>query len=219
MRILSDNCSRVLKPKCLQGDVAVLSGGSLHVLVLQHFQIVNRALPGAGRVEDVVDEASLRGNHGVSEPICVLDSLRLHVLVLENNLHSALCPRYSHFSAWPAVVGVSLEVLAGHDVVSASVGLASDNRQFRCSGLGIGVKQLGAIANDTTMLLLGTRKEARHVYEGEDWNVVAIEKPHEPGCLDTCIDIKAASKVSRVVRHNTHGTTIHATNPQIMLCA
>lgn len=44
-------------------------------------------------------------------------------------------------------------MLGGHHIVSASIGLAGDNSELGHSGLGIGIQQLGSVADDTVMLL------------------------------------------------------------------
>jgi len=49
---------------------------------------------------------------------------------------------------------LTLEVLGGHDVVGAAVGLARDDGDLGHSGLGVRVQQLGAVADDAAVLLL-----------------------------------------------------------------
>jgi hypothetical protein len=55
----------------LEGDVAVLPPGSGDLLGAQDLQVLAQALTGAGGVDDVVHEASLRGHHRVGEPAII----------------------------------------------------------------------------------------------------------------------------------------------------
>lgn len=51
----------------LERDVSVLSPGSGDVLGAQKLQILAQSLTCHGRVNDVIDEATLGGNHRVGE--------------------------------------------------------------------------------------------------------------------------------------------------------
>lgn len=51
----------------LERDVSVLSPGSGDILGAQKLQILTQSLTGHCRVNDVIDEATLGGNHRVGE--------------------------------------------------------------------------------------------------------------------------------------------------------
>ena len=50
-------------------------------------------------------------------------------------------------------VPLTLEMLGSHHIVSATIGLAGDDGDLGHSGLSVGVQQLGAVADDTAVLL------------------------------------------------------------------
>jgi hypothetical protein len=45
-------------------------------------------------------------------------------------------------------------VLGGHHIIGSSIGLTGDDGQLGHGGLGVGVQQLGAVADDAAVLLL-----------------------------------------------------------------
>ncbi len=44
-------------------------------------------------------------------------------------------------------------MLGGHHIVGTTIGLAGDDGDFGHSGLGVGIEQLGAVADDAAVLL------------------------------------------------------------------
>src|SRR5690606_12636571 len=72
----------------------------------------------------------------------------------------ALGTHDGHLGGGPGEVDVRAEVLGAHDDVGAAVGLPGDDRDQRDRGLGVGVDQLGAAADDAVPLLVGAGEEA-----------------------------------------------------------
>src|SRR6202035_1887668 len=70
----------------------------------------------------------------------------------------------------PGGVALAAEVLGAHDVVGAAVGLAGDDGDLGDGGLGVGVQQLGAAADDAGPFLAGAGQEPGHVDEGQHGN-------------------------------------------------
>jgi hypothetical protein len=99
----------------------------------------------------------------------------------------------------PGEVDVGAQVLGTHDVVGAAVGLAGDDGDLGDGGLGVGVDELGAAADDAVPLLVGAGQEARDVDEGEDRDVEGVAGAHEPGRLLRGVDVEAAGELHRLV--------------------
>ncbi len=70
-----------------------------------------------------------------------------------------------------------------HHAVGPAVGLAGDDRDLGHRGLGEGVEQLGAVADDPAVLLGGAGEEAGHVLEGDEGDVEGVAEAHEAGAL------------------------------------
>src|SRR6202012_5015631 len=68
----------------------------------------------------------------------------------------------------PGEVDVAAEVLGAHDVVGAAVGFAGDDGDLGDGGLGVGVQELGAAADDPGPFLGDAGQEPGHVHERED---------------------------------------------------
>ena len=90
-------------------------------------------------------------------------------------------------------------MLGAHDVVGAAVGLARDDGNERNSGLGVGVDELCAAANDAVPLLVGARQEAGNINQGENRDVERIAGAHESRGLFRCVDVESAGELHRLV--------------------
>mmetsp|Transcript_60022 Transcript_60022/g.123245 ORF Transcript_60022/g.123245 Transcript_60022/m.123245 type:complete len:503 (-) Transcript_60022:259-1767(-) len=197
----------------LEGHVSVLAPGSVHLLVLQQLQVLAQSLPGGGGVNDVVHKSALSRHHGIRESVGVLDSLLLDVFAAENDLHCTLGTHHRHLCTRPCVVVVALEVLGGHDIVGATVCLARDHSELGHGSLRVCVKQFGAVADDSPVLLNSPRQEPGNVHEGDDGDVEGVQESHEAGGLHRGVDVQAAGQVPRVVANHPDGAPLHTRKP------
>src|SRR6202042_980098 len=98
-----------------------------------------------------------------------------------DDVDRALGTHHRDLGRRPGVVEVGEHVLGRHHVVGAAVGLAGDDGELRHRRLGVGVEELGAVADDPVPLLVGTGQEAGDIGEGQDRHVVAIAGADEAG--------------------------------------
>eukprot|EP00123_Amoebidium_parasiticum_P013138 comp21793_c0_seq1/m.30974 comp21793_c0_seq1/g.30974 ORF comp21793_c0_seq1/g.30974 comp21793_c0_seq1/m.30974 type:complete len:426 (+) comp21793_c0_seq1:206-1483(+) len=195
----------------LEGNVAVLLGGVLLGLPLQDLEVLADALAGGGRLDDVINKPSGSSGEGCAQGRLVLALLCSQVLgPTEDNGHGTLGTHDGNFGRGPCVVGVTAQVLGAHHVVGTTVGLARNHGNLGDGGLGIGVQQLGTVANDTAILLGSARQETRHIHERQQGDVEGIAEPHKPGTLDGGIDVEAAGGHGGLVADHTDSAAIHA---------
>ena len=183
------------------------SPGSGDVLRLQHLQRVDDPCARLRRLDDVINVASLRGLEGVGECALVVGGLLLHVLAAEDDLHCALRAHDSDLSRGPGIVEITVQVLAGHDIVCATVGLASDESDLRHCRLSIGVQELGAVLDDSAGLLLSSWEEPWHVSEGDEGDLEGVAESDETRRLDAGVDVEAAGEDRRLVGNDSTDAT------------
>ena len=82
-----------------------------------------------------------------------------------DDVDRALRAHHGDLGGGPGEVDVGADVLRAHDAVRAAVGLARDDGDLGHGGFGEGVEQLGAVADDAAVLLLGAGQEAGNVFE------------------------------------------------------
>src|ERR1022692_4036439 len=201
----------------LQRNVAMfLARRGVH-LVLQHAKRADHARASFARLDHIVDEAALGGDERVGEALAKLFGLlRAHgfavggrrELAAIDDVHRALRSHDGDFGAGPRQVDVRANVLGSHHAISAAVRLARDDGDLRHGGLGVGVEQLGAMADDPAEFLSGAREEAGNVLEGQNRNVERVAEAHETGALDRRIDIQAAGQVGGLIGDDAHGTPV-----------
>ena len=164
--------------------------------------------PGLVRRDDRVDVPALGRDVGVGEGVLVLrdqlGTLRLRVLgVLElvpvEDVDRALGAHHGDLGGRPGDVDVGAEVLGPHHVVRPAVGLAGDDGDQRHRGLGVGVDQLRAAADDAVPLLVGAGQEAGHVHEGQHRDVERVAGAHEARGLLRRVDVEGARELHRLV--------------------
>mmetsp|Transcript_4629 Transcript_4629/g.8300 ORF Transcript_4629/g.8300 Transcript_4629/m.8300 type:complete len:295 (-) Transcript_4629:896-1780(-) len=194
----------------LEGYVAVLLRWVRQLLGRKQVEVLVESLAGQARVDDVFDESALGGDERVRELVVVLFCPLLHVLSAEDDLDSTLGAHHCDLSRRPRIVHVSPEVMRAHDIVSATVRLASDDRELWRGGLRVCKQQLGAMSDDAPVLLRGAGKEPRHVHEGDDRDVVAVQELDEPRSLDRGINIKHARELLGLVGDDADSAAIHA---------
>ena len=114
---------------------------------------------------------------------------------------------HRHLGSRPGDVEVGADVLGGHDVVRAAVGLARDDGQLRNGRLGVGVEELRAVADDPAPLLRRARKESRNVDEGHERDVECVARPYEACGLDGGVDVENSGERCRAGcrRRRPHG--------------
>lgn len=109
-------------------------------------------------------------------------------------------------------------MLGAHDIVSTTIGLAGDHCDLGDSGLSVGVKELGSVANDTIVLLGSTGQETRHIDQGQNWNVEGIGKADKASSLDGRVDIEDSRGYKGLVGNDRNSASAHAaeTNDNVL---
>ena len=127
------------------------------LLVSQNLKITANDLPRRFWLDDVVDKASLSANHWVSKSLGILSCILFHILATEDDFDCALGSHHGKFGAGPGVVCIPTKVLACHHIVRSSVCLTSDDGNLGNRGFGVSKEQLGAVPDNTSVLLASTR--------------------------------------------------------------
>ena len=104
-------------------------------------------------------------------------------------------------------------MLAAHHDVSPTVGFARDDRDLGHRGLGVSKDQLGAVADDATILLVQARHESWHIHQGHDGYVEAVAEPDKPGRLGRCVDVQDSGQILRLVANHANRSSIHPGKP------
>src|SRR5579884_661777 len=186
----------------LQRDIPMLLRRIRIPLVFEHFQAVNQLDAGVAGFDHLVDVAACGGDVGIVELLGVFGDQffaplvgvgRAFDLVFEEDVDRALSTHDGDFGGGPGVVEVAAHVFAVHDVVSAAVGFARNHRDLGNGGFAIGIEQLRAMPDDAAVFLAHSRKEARHIDEGDDGNVEAVAEAHETRRFIRGIDVQHAS--------------------------
>src|SRR5258707_7916028 len=192
----------------LQGDVAVFFGWEGFAFGAQCGEGSGDVGAGFCGADDGVDVAAFGGGVGVGEGVLVF----LGFLLAEGggvggggefaaveDADGAGGAHDGDLGGGPGEVDVAAEVLGAPDVVGAAVGFAGDDGDLGDGGLGVGVEQLGAAADDPGVLLGDAGQEAGHVDEGEHGEVEGVAGADEPGGLLAGVDVEAAGQVQRLV--------------------
>ena len=66
-----------------------------------------------------------------------------------------------------------------HHTVCTTVSFSKNNCNFWNSSLTVSVKKFSTVKDDSTILLLSTRKEARYVYKGNKRDVECVAETYE----------------------------------------
>jgi len=188
----------------------VLLPRPLVLLGLEEVEVLADAATSGRGDDDLIDKAALGSDQGVQELVLVPLGIGLDVLATEDNLNGALSSHNGNLTSGPGVVGVSLEVLGGHHIVSSSEGLAGDDGDLRDGSLGVSVEQLGSVGNDTVVLLVSSGKKSGNVDEGDKGNVKRVAEADKASSLDGSVDVQASSLVQRLVGDDTAGAALHA---------
>ena len=100
-----------------------------------------------------------------------------------------------------------------HDDVRAAVGLARDHGQLRHGRLAVGVEELGAVADDPAVLLVGTRQEPGHVDERDERDVERVARAHEARRLLRRVDVEHAREHLRLVADDADAVAVEPREP------
>ena len=100
-------------------------------------------------------------------------------------------------------------MLAAHYYICTAVGFSKGERDFRHSGLAIGVEELGTVRNDCTVLLHGSRQESGHVHERDERDVERIAEAHEAGGLAAGVYVQHARHLGGLIGHNSYTLSTH----------
>src|SRR5437660_5252604 len=189
--ILGGSSYRIVRTS-LERDVPVLPRWDLFPLRPEHPERLDQLGPGIRGFDHVVDEPTLGRDVGIRELLLVprdqLCSLRLGVggvldLPAEDDVDRTLRAHHRDLRRRPREGHVGPEVLRVHDDVRAAVSLARDHGDPRDRGLGPGIQELGAAADDSPVLLRRAGEEARYVLEADQRDVERVAEPDEPGGL------------------------------------
>ena len=181
------------------------------LLGLEDFEIFAETLTSFERLDDVIDEASLSGHERIGKVVGVFGLVLLEVLSTEDDLDGTFGTHDGDFTVGPRVVGITAEMLGGHDAVGTTVGLTGDDGDLGDGGFGVGVDELGAFTNDTVVFLVDTGEESGDIDEGHDGNVEGIAEADETSTLDGGVDVQATSELERLVGDDTDSAAFHAT--------
>ncbi len=91
----------------------------------------------------------------------------------------------------------------------AAVALAEGDGDLGDGGFTVGVQKLGTVGDDGAVLLLGARKEAGNVHEGDERNVEGVAKTYEAGGLAAGVDVQHAGEFAGLVGHDAHAAAVH----------
>ena len=181
------------------------------LLGLKDFEIFAESATGLERLDDVINETSLGGHERIGEVVRVLSLVLLEVLTTEDNLDGTFSTHDGNFTVGPRVVGITAEMLGGHDAVGTTVRLTGNDGDLGDSGFSVSVDELSTLTNNTVVLLVDTGEETGDIDEGHDGDVEGIAEADETGTLDGGVDIQATGKFERLVGDNTDSATFHAT--------
>jgi hypothetical protein len=70
-------------------------------------------------------------------------------------------------------------MFGGHHIVGTTVGFTGDKRDFGHRCFSKGVKQLGAVLDDTVEFLVSSWHETWNIRKRDDRNLERIAEPHE----------------------------------------
>src|SRR5205807_6189845 len=205
-----------------KGHVPVLALGQLLPLAAQHVEAAHGEGAGVGRVDDVIDVAPLGRGPGVDVALRVLlDQLGppghgvggLGQLPAVEDLDRAAGAHDRELGRGPGVGQVGADRLGVHDHVGAAVGLAGDELDPGHGGLAEGVEQLGAVADDPPVLLVGTGQEPGHVHEGDEGDVEGVARAHETAPLLGGVDVEHAGQDLGLVADDAHDVAVEAAEP------
>ena len=181
------------------------------LLGLKNFKILAESLTGLERLNNIINETSLSSHERIGEVVRVLGLVLLEVLTAEDNLDSTFSTHDSNLAVGPRVVGITAEMLGGHDAVGTTVGLTGNDGDLGDGGFSVSVDELGTLTNNTVVLLVDTGEETGDIDEGHDGDVEGIAEADETSALHRGVDVQATGEFERLVGDNTHSATLHAT--------
>ena len=189
--------------------------GFSSMLVAQHLERAGDALARRMRHDHLVDIAALGRHERIGEArLIFVDALLDLVGVAElgaiDDLDRALGAHHRDLGRRPGIVDVAADMLRGHNVIGAAIGLAGDDGDLRHRRLGEGEQQLGAMLDQAAIFLRGARQEARHVDEGDDRNVEAVAEAHEARGLARGVAVEHAGQHHRLIGDDADGAAFHA---------
>ena len=98
-------------------------------------------------------------------------------------------------------------MLTAHHDVGAAVSLAGNQRHLGDGGLGVGVDELGAVADDAAVFLRSAGHKAGNIHQGEQGNVEAVAEADETGGLGGGVDVQNAGQVGGLVAYQSDGAS------------
>ncbi len=114
---------------------------------------------------------------------------------------------HSDFGGRKGAIIIGPNVFGGHDVVSAAIGFAGDDRDFGYGSFREGEQKLCAMNDDAAEFLIGSGQEAGYVHEGDQGDVETIAKPDEASGFDGGVDIETSREEHGVIGHHADGSS------------
>ena len=127
-------------------------------LVGKHLEAANQAQTGHCRINHFIYISQFCRTVWIRElfPIVVLKffpllcgSLRLFYFFLEKDVYCSVRSHYCNLGSGISQVHITTDMFGTHDVISSSVCLTGDNRNFRNGSLTISIQQLRPVTNNT----------------------------------------------------------------------
>ena len=193
----------------------MLAPGVFYALVFQHSQRPRHPLAGAVGHNHIIYIAALAGDKGVGKLLPILLSAGINLFLVanilaENNLHRALRAHNGNLCRRPGQIDIAAQVLGGHHIIGAAIGLAGNQCYLGHSTFGIGIEQLGAMLNNAAILLAGARHKAGDIHHSQHGNIECIAEANKPRRLARGINIQTARQHHRLVGHHAHRRALNA---------
>lgn len=167
-------------------------------------QVVEDDISGMFWHDYVVNIASLCCLQGIGELMLVFCGLFFDVLASKDDFNCSFSAHDSDLGGWPGIVEITVQMLRGHDIVSATICLSGDESDFGNGGFSICVEKFRSVLDDAAVLLISSRQEAWHVDEGNQRDVKRVAESNESSCLHGGVDVQATSEYRGLVCDDTN---------------
>jgi hypothetical protein len=192
----------------------MLSWNMVQRLRPEHFQVGTNDASRVLRVNNVINEPPLGTHHRISKGLGVLVRVPVQFgrtargATTVEDFHGSLGPHDGNLRAGIGIIGIAAQVFAGHDIVSATVGLAGNDGDFGHGRFRVGKQQFGAVADNPAVFLRQTGQEPGHIDQGDERYTKSVTKADEPCGFGTSGNIETTGKDERIVGHNTNRLTV-----------
>src|SRR3989338_7498881 len=172
-------------------------------LSLKYLKRFYQNRPGFSWYDDIIYMTQRCGSERLNIVLIVLlvkgfnipFTLSLSHFLLKQDTRCRLRRHAGDLSARPGIDQVCPDILASHRNIGAGIGFSDNYRYFRNSGLGIGVKKLGAFINHSALLHLLANQVSRGILKGDDRNIEGITESDKTCPLLSSLDINHPPEV------------------------